>query len=60
MLLLQIYNKKSHNYQHIMKLKADYEIHNQFNHSLNAANAKLSGKWSEVPKYSGVTVSQLI
>ena len=54
MLLLQIHNKNSNNYQQIMKLKAAYEIHNQFDHSLNA------GKWNEVPKWSGVTVSQLI
>ena len=60
MLLLQIYKKNSNNYQQIMKLKAAYEIHNQFDHSLNATNAKLSEKWNEVPKWSGVTVSQLI
>ena len=28
--------------------------------SLNTTYAKLSGKWKEVPKWSGVTVSQLI
>ena len=35
----------------------DYEIRNQFDISLNATYAKLSGKWNEVPKRSGVTVS---
>ena len=60
MLLLQIHNKNSNDNQQIKKLKAAYEIHNQFDHSLNATNAKLSGKWIEVPKGSGVTVSQLI
>ena len=56
MLLLQIHS----NNQQIMKLQAAYEIHNQFDHSLNATNANLSRKWNEVPKWSGMTVSQLI
>ena len=37
-----------------------YEIRNQFDIGLNATYAKLPGKWNEVPKWSGVTVSQLI
>ena len=38
----------------------DKSRYNQFDISLNATYAKLSGKWNEVPKWSGVTVSQLI
>ena len=37
-----------------------YEIRNHFDIGLNATYAKLSGKWNEVPKWGGMTVSQLI
>ena len=47
MLLLQIHaHKNANNCQQKMKLKAANEIHNQFDISLNATNAKLSGKWN--------------
>ena len=41
-------------------MQVAYEIRNQFDIGLNATYAKLSGKWDEVPKWSGVRVSQLI
>ena len=44
----------------ITKLQVTYEIRNEFDIGLNATYAKLSGKWNEVPKWSGVTVNQLI
>ena len=37
-----------------MRLKAYYEIHNSFDHSLNATYAKLSRKWNEVERGHGV------
>ena len=60
MTLLQIHNTKSNNLYQIMRLKAYYEIHNSFDHSLNATYAKLSRKWNEVTECIGVQVSQLI
>ena len=36
------------------------EVRNHFDIGLNATYAELSGKWNEVPKWSGVTISQLI
>ena len=60
MTLLQIHNTKSNNLYQIMRLKAYYEIHNSFDHSLNATYAKLSWKWNEVTECIGVQVSQLL
>ena len=60
MTLLQIHNTNSNNLYQIMRLKAYYEIHNSFDHSLNATYAKLSRKWNEVTECIGVQVSQLI
>ena len=58
--LVQIHNKTNAISSKITQLHVAYEIRNQFDIGLNATYAKLSGKWSEVPKWSGVTVSQLI
>ena len=58
MTLLQIHYTTSNN--QIRRLKAYYEIHNSFDHSLNATYAKLSRKWNEVTECIGVQVSQLI
>ena len=57
MLLLQVHIKISNKYYYIKKLKANYKIRNQFDHSLNPTNAKLSRKWSKVRKCIGVQVS---
>ena len=58
--LKQMHNKNNTINSKITKLEVAYEIRNLFDQGLNAAYAKLSGKWNEVPKWSGVTVSQLI
>ena len=58
--LVQIQNKTNTINGKIIQLQVAYEIRNQFDICLNATYAKLSGKWNEVPKWSGVTVSQLI
>ena len=55
--LVQIHNKNNTIYNKIIQLQVAYEIRNQFDIGLNATYAKLSGKWNEVPKWSGVTVS---
>ena len=54
------HNKNSNNYYQIKQIKASYEIHNLFDHSLKATYAKLSRERSEVTKCIGVQVSQLI
>ena len=56
--LVQIHNKNNTINNKITKLQVAYEIRI----GLNATYAKLSGtgKWNKVPKWSGVTVSQLI
>ena len=54
------YNKISNNYHQIKQLQASYKIHNLFDHSLKATNAKLSRERSEVTKCIEVQVSQLI
>ena len=46
--------------QHSCKSLTKSAISSTFDIGLNATYAKLSGKWNEVPKWSGVTVSQLI
>ena len=56
----KIHNKNNTIYSKIIKLQVAYKIRNQFDIGLNATYAKLSGKWNEIPKWSGVTVSQLI
>ena len=58
--LVQLHNKNNMISSKIILLQVAYEIHNQFDIGLNATYAKLSGKWNEVPKWSGVRVSQLI
>ena len=58
--LVQIHNKTNAINNKITQLHVAYEIRNQFDIGLNATYTKLSGKWNEVPKWSGVTVSQLI
>ena len=58
--LVQIHNKNNMLNSKITQLQVAYEICNQFDCGLNATYAKLSGKWNEVPKWSEVTVSQLI
>ena len=58
--LVQIHNKNNTIDSKITQLRVTYKIHNQLDIGLNASNASLSGKWNEVPKWSGVTVSQLI
>ena len=58
--LVQIHNKNSTIDKKITKLQVTYKIRNQFDIGLDATYAKLSGKWNEIPKWSGVTVSQLI
>ena len=58
--LVQIHNKINAINSKITQLHVAYEIRNQFDIGLNATYTKLSGKWNEVPKWSGVTVSQLI
>ena len=50
--LKQMHNKNNTINSKIKKMEVDQ--------GLNATYAKLSGKWNEVPKWSGVTVSQLI
>ena len=52
--------KNTYNSLQIKQLYASYEIHNLFDHSLKATNAKLSRERSEVTKCIGVQVSQLI
>ena len=58
--LKQMHNKNNTINSKIKKMEVAYEIRNLFDQGLNATYAKLSGKWNEVPKWSGVTVSQLI
>ena len=58
--LVQIHNKNNTIDSKITQLQVAYEFRNQFDIGLNATPAKLSGKWNEVPKWNGVTVSQLI
>ena len=58
--LVQIQNKNNAINSKITQLQVAYEIRNQFDIGLNATYAKLSVKWNEVPKWSGLTVSQLI
>ena len=58
--LVQTQNKNNTIDSKITKLQIAYEIRNQLDIGLNATLAKLSGKWNEVPKWTGVTVSQLI
>ena len=53
---IHVHNKTNTINSKITKLHVAYEIRNQF----DITYAKLSGKWNEVPKWSGVTVSQLI
>ena len=55
--LVQIHNKNNMINSKITDLEVAYEICNQFDIGLNATYAKLSGKWNEVPKWSGVTDS---
>ena len=54
------HKKNSNNSHQIKQLSASYEIHNLFDHSLKATNAKLSRERSTVTKCVGVQVSQLI
>ena len=58
--LVQIHNKNSTVNSKVTYLQVAYKIRHHFDIGLNATYAKLSGKWNEVPKWSGVTVSQLI
>ena len=58
--LVQMHNKNNTINSKMTLLQVAYEIHNQFDIGLNATYAKLPWKWNEVPKWSGVTVSQLI
>ena len=53
--LVQIHNKNNTIDSKITQLRVTYKIHNQLDIGLNATNANLSGKWNEVPKWSGVT-----
>ena len=54
--LVQIHNKNNTINSKIIHMQVAYEIRNQFDTGLNVTYAKLSGKWNEVPKWSGVTV----
>ena len=58
--LVQIHNNTYAINSKITQLHVAYEIRNQFDIGLNATYAKMSGKWNEITKWSGVTVSQLI
>ena len=60
MYFLTKHNNNSNNNYQIKQIKASYEIHNLFDHSLKATYAKLSRERSEVTKCIGVQVSQLI
>ena len=58
--LVQIHNKHNTITNKITEWQVAYVIRNEFDVSLKATYAKLSGEWNEVPKWSGMTVSKLI
>ena len=58
--LVQMHSKTNTINSNLTLLQVAYKLRNQFDIGLNETYAKLAGKWNEVPKWSGMTVSQLI